>query len=563
MAQIICTNTITNGISVGKIYWRLPGSATKTQITLPTGVGCTNLRPCFVPYIDRVLILGQFNPGVVIDKDMNAYCLGIAPPEQTATLTASGTGIDGEAIGYLTWRQKTPNGAIFHESGPSKPTDTVTLTNEGRSWANLPTGSSNTRATHIVGWVSMSGADPRFCWEREIGTTSVTEAVPTLSLGAVLIEDAGVPPYVMFGETYHERTFYAGDPAHPERIWYSAIGAPENVAPNNYINTVGREPVTGIKKVGDELCIFSYTAMDILTGFDESDFTVRRASSAIGCVSHHAIRNIYDRLWFPSVSGVYVYDGSFKFMSDDVREWWADDFASDPGAYENSWAEHDVAKHGYLLNYARTSGTDRWWIYYLPCEPSLGGNESQPWWFRDKRNRTDSCSGLLLEDQTNYSLVVGSTDGKLRLENVDNDPDDDGDTLAKEVIIQPGHNMFLDQGSDPQEGKTFTKFWSYIQFPQSGATAYTGRVYFFAGDETAMDQISANVTSKAINSEYNPSYVASAVRNHLGKLETVVGAGITPKYVFGGAGTTGVVGLKWKGFGGVFGPGPKYRGKVV
>jgi hypothetical protein len=452
----------------------MPGQALNNTSTM--------IRPTFLQYRRRVYILGKFNPQMMVTEALTKHQMGIEPPTQAPVLAASGTGITGTCFGYTTFLHKLPNGVVVHESNPSPVSNTIALTNQGRAWSNIQTTSPNARVTHVRGYVSVNGASSRVAWERTVGVSTVTEATATLALGEQLSIARGVPPYAVFGELYHDRIWYV-DGADRTKIWYSELEEPESVSPLNFFTTWDGDFVTGIKKTGDVLVIFTRGSAYALTGWDATDFTFRKISPSVGCISHHSIVDINGKLWFASQDGVFMYNGQFHNMMKDMTTYWRDAYLSNTAVYENSIAADDKFWHTYKLLIPE-GGPVRYYVgHYRGVEPELEGDMGQPDWVFDIRDRNDYTMGFIRSGNSRRDeFYTGSCDGYVRKENVEADNDDDGDTYQKAALVRFKHFLMDDAGGDITEGKRFDRLWTYVQ---SENGAWTLKMY--GGDEWAGD----------------------------------------------------------------------------
>lgn len=540
----------------GTLYTKTPTGAALTSRTVPSGLTNVNKKPSFAKYRRTVVISGKWTRGLVYRDDLDKFfVLGIAPPSTKPTLVAAGTGDQvGPFIGFYTFVHK-DGATVVAESGPSPASTTVTATSASQiAWSGILATSPDTRVTHIRLYRSDGGNDPRQVVELAIGTTTYTDTVHTLNLGVVMKDAGGVPPYTAYNCTYNKRIFYAGDPTYPDRIWYSESEDPENVDSLNFFKTTSGEAVTGLGTANNQLVICTANTTDVLQEFQSGDFALLNKSNSIGCISHFSMVNIHDRLWFASQAGVYVYDGSFKYVTADLRAFWKSDYAAHPTEYEQCFAADDRPEYCYILSIPFTSppiggtGTFRWVAYYLPFEPSVGGGEAQPWWFFDKRTRMDKSLGLLTYGNVRFRLYVGSADGYLRQEDVDSDSSDDSDTFLKALTITTKHFLMDEPGGDSESGKNLIDFWSYVE---SESNAWKVSVY--GGDESATGQLNPNWKDDVAASA-QATQVEKTVHPHVP--EQVSGRGFSWKYT-----ANSPVSMKWRGFGGNWSLGPSFRGK--
>jgi len=287
---------------------------------------------------------------------------------------------------------------------------------------------------------------------------------------------------------------------------------------------------------------------------------ISKLSPSIGCISHFAIVNIHNRLWFPSEDGVYTYDGSFKFQMEDLKTLWKDDFKIHKGEYLKAIAVDDREMQVYKLLIPRNQlPLSLYYVgAYTDLEPETGGGAGQPYWTIDQRNRRDSTIGLASDGNSN-EVITGNCDGWLRRENVDGDGDDDGDTLGKHLTIRHGHNLMGDPMGDEEEGKTFPKLHTSVE---SEATAWT--LYALGGDEQAYLQVRPDNTTYFWKDSVSESYFSQTIDNvlytyipktiHWHYPERVSGRGITVEIQ-----ANAPIRMKYRGYGGVWGPGPASR----
>lgn len=444
----------------------------------------TGRRTMFLSYKDNVYCLGQFAPNLVVVPEGFCYLMGIASPANAPTVTASGTGITGTSICYITFVRRHPtSNRILHESSPS-PSASVTLANQGRSWTNLPF-ITDLGITHLRGYVSHDGAAPRLAWEREIGITTVVESTATLSLGSLLKFEREPPPYGSVGAIYHDRLWLV-DPEDPTRLWFSQQFEPESFTPLNYINLLDGERITALHKHGDVLLVWSKNCTYALTGWGIEDFVFRKISPTIGCISPYSIVDLYGATWFASKEGVIAYDGGFRNLMEDLDQSWKSDYAVNVTEFENSQAVIDEKRRAYKLQISGPNSFN-FTYYWVGFYDALEEREtSQPKWSFDVRDRSDTCHGVLrVSGESLDSVYTGSADGFVRRENVATNYNDDSDTHNKTMIVQFKHYFMGDAGQGSIfDGKNFTEIWPYVESENN-----TWRLFLHGGDEHAATDI--------------------------------------------------------------------------
>ena len=501
--------TSTGSSYAGKVYTRALTSTTLNTRTLPDNIRGLNLRPCIIKYRRRVYIVGQFNRMLVYNEFRQLVEGGINAPNSAPTLavgTASGGSSDELCIGYITFRQKYGD-VILQESNPSQGSQTITLNGGGRSWGAIPT-TADQRVTHVAFYASIDGAVPAFVTERPIGVTTLSENVLSDALGETLpVKEGtdnefdldplarGVPPYCRFAEVYHDSMYYAGDPAHPERIYVSKLFEPESVNsqesqddnPNGYFETFDGQAVTGLKRWKDMLVIGKLRGCEAIQGFDSSDRMKVVLSTYYGVISQHSMQLIGPEsdLWVAGQEGVWMFNGSFKdLMEDDLRDFWSTDYRAHQVNYETCFAAEDRRTRTYQLAIPQDDTTT--FKYIGHWYPVTRGDA--PWWVWDRRARQDSIMGTLFSEDGGHfgDLYTGSCDGFVRRENVDSNSDDDGDTYGKALTLASKHFFFGDQSGDTSHGRSYNGLDVFVRNSQTPVT-----VSLYGGDDTAHNATSA------------------------------------------------------------------------
>lgn len=557
---------------VGTLGWAAsPTFGTFNQFTLPSGLNFNNFLPDFITYQRYTYVVGQYSPGLVIDPhNLKVYQNGIPRPG-VAPVIAAAAGAPGitatDVIGYVTFAIKLPDGKILMESNPSPESNTIGLSSQSIDWSNLPTACANPAVNTIRLYRSVAGTVPRFAAERDLGTSTVSgEEVPTLALGSQLpntegtLNNAhGVPPNCRAIESYGERAWYAIDPVFPDRVWFSEIGKPWAVGPISFFATRDGEAVTGIKKLRDQLIVFCKRSTYVIQLFsaDIADAVQTKISPNIGTISHHSIVNIDNRLWFAGEDGVYTYDGSFQYQMEDLRDYWKGEYTDTANdwktAYENCYGSDDRFWRTYKLLIPRPSDLAEIQGFFYIGHYSFGPTM----WSFDQRARRERCQ---LGHSMQY-VFTGSDDGFVRLENAADNFNDNNDTDIMKLLIRTPLLLFDKPGGDAEEGgKIFHKLYTYLE---SESNDWELRVV--AGDEDAYQQFTPDNTlyywkddvgeSLLVREDvegFDYTYCAKSVHVHYPEL--VAGRGLMIE-IYAEAPEN----MKYRGFGGYFGPGPAGR----
>lgn len=567
-----------------RIYKLRPGDVSKTAITLPSGVTGLDLLPAFATQNGRLYICGTPSENLVFTENEELLRSGIEAPLTTPTLASSGSGtLTGQMIGYLTYVHKDDRGRVLVESNPTGPSNVLDASSIGsRVWSTLPSTDQQDledRATHIRGYLSIAGFLPRLAWEREVGTTTVTESMSAARLAQqVALPNDGVsvvlnrkrPPKAGVCAVYHRRMFYAGDPVFPYRLWYSELDEPEAVGDLSYWDTRDGETITGLAVWNDSLIVFCNRATYEFQGYDDGattgtlDQELRKLIEGIGCISHQSIVDINDRLWFASEDGVRVYDGSFSYVMKNLHTFWRDDYKANIATYERSSAVVDRHWQTYNLLIPKTNAF--YYIgYYHDTDPATGGDGRQPKWSFDTRNRQEQIVGTWSDSDGRNRWYAGDCKGRIRLSDDEDNDDDDGDLWGKRIIVRTKHYFFGGLSADVQEGIDPKELASYVE---SEEHPWTVRIY--AGDESASDQLKPNWKDDvpASAKEYSlpdegGTATAVALGRHHHRVFSASGSGVTLEYRIDTnvtAGWNGASGSwKFRGFGLSWGPGKKSR----
>jgi hypothetical protein len=569
MAYFFVTDQVTGTVHTSRLY-NIVGSANPVSMTLPSTVFAIGRRPDMATFGGFGYLVGTWSGPLTIDPVlMKVSPSGVPRPTVAPVLATSGTGITGTCLGYFTFVKYLAGGReVESDLGPES--NSLVLSNQGRSWSGMPINAPNASVTHIRGYVSVNGALPRRVWEREIGVTTVTENIATLALGipapnngrSVIENKRGVPPYSRFIEIYHERAWYAGNPSFPQRIWFSAVSQPEHVDYElDFIDTLDGEPVTGIQLFQDTLVVFCHRATYIIQGYTEADFVIHKISPSIGCISHHSIVHIYDRLWFAAEEGIYTYNGAFTYMMEDLRDFWKDDYRLNISKYEDSIGGDDRFHNAYKLRIPGSSSRadsflDGYPTFDYVCQYAVG---VEPVWSLDVKARTEiSLATLPVPGSTLNDLYSGDTTGMVRKENVQTNYDDAGDIAGKLLVIWTPHYLMGDPGGNVEDGFTLQECWSYMVAEDNG-----WGLGIIGGDEDIASGIAYILSNNNIS--WNETVAASALNDgtyiytpktvHMHSPEHISGRGFSFYYNMSQARPT----VKFRGLGGYYGPGPASR----
>lgn len=540
----IVTSGYTSGTAFdGNVYY-IDSAGNQVQVTKATGVKGLNIRPAFSQYRNRTYIAGQFSSPQVFTEDFSIFAAGVDAPTVVPVLASGSipggfTGVTGNFIGYITFAHKGNSGAIIQESNPSQGSLTLSISAAaGRVWTNLPTVSQNPRVTHIRGYVSADGAIPRLAWERSIGVSTVTEAMPVASLSTPLptkldatgtavpdLNARGVPPYCLFVEGYHDSTWWAGDPKFPDRIYPSKLFEPESVDSTDtgpWLRTKDGEAVTGLRRWNDQLIVGTRSGIYAIQGYGPSDYEIRKLSSYYNVISHHSMVRCgpNEDLYFAAQQGVCMYNGNFVYLMENMYPYWRDDYRAHIVNYENCFGAEDRLFRCYILQIPQDDLTT--FRYVGHYEPVAAG--AQPWWTFDKRARQENALGQLLNTGNFYELYSGACDGYVRKENVSTNNDDDGDSQGKAVDVSTKHYFMGDQSGDDMHGRTFTNVETFLETEEANTTLNA-----YCGDDDARSGVPQTTQTIRATAVSSPKAKVKQTSNSV-TLTQASGKGITLRF---------------------------------
>lgn len=533
-----------------------------TNLSMPPDVAFAKLRASGQLLNGRLYVVGLFNPGLVVGEDFDSptWRLGInapslAPVLSAVTPLAGQTGVTGPAIGAYRFLHRR-NEKLVAASPVGPQSAAVQMTNQARSWASIPSAAPS-RVTHIQGVVSMNGGLFRTAWERAIGSvTTLVEAVPTGSLGSAPDTSLFNVEAAEFSAVFAKRMWYAGISCKRNRALFSEINDPEILA--GFVETLDGSAIRGLGPRSDELILFGEDRMHTVRGYTARDFVVRKIHGSIGSISHHAIRNIHDQLWFPYLDGVYVYGGGIPIkVSEDISPVWEAHIKAAKEGFYDSTAVVDFHKYTYAVLIPGAGAglpASVWYVgqfqdYYQGTGPVM--------FEVDARGRQD-VAGL-------QSNVVGdrltvSEDGIVRREDQDANADDDGDSFVKRFVARHGINYFGSPGGTREDGKQFTQLYSFVE---SDFTAWrlnvmgvegASGIYAIRPDNSLIwwkDDVAASALSQALGGN---TYVYTAEESHVHYPERVSGQGLLVEVT-----ANSPKKLRYFGYGGFYAHGPSPR----
>lgn len=603
MAWIITTHLAAGTGGAGKFYRARPSADDLDQfqeLVQPTGFKMTETRPSVAGYNGRAYYTNAGSDNVMVDEHYRVLFQGLLPPNVVPTLVAGGgTGITASEVVAIAWWDM-----FTDEWSPlSAVSGTVSLSNQNETVGNIPATPNDPRATHVGIFCSRDGAAFRLATKRQVGVTSVTSAVATLSLTSITGITSGNTferfPRCAYNTFYHDRQVMAGDARFPDTVYVSEVGFPERYTGLSF-RTRNGEPIVALASNRDVCLVFTPFSYYILRGFTDEDMVLTLGDSDIGCIGHHTCQVVNDRIFWCNDKGAWLYNGSPHLIMKDRQVEWQRLYAEFPTEFEDAFSVVDPNESTYsvvishLTSSANRSGDTVVEAFDIPdlnntapetvafvCDystitPELGGSMSQPDWLLDVWNRPTDCAAVLsLPGGRRRDPYYGFCDGYVRYYAADVTSTayktDDDDDYNKDMWIRLKAYDFDDPGGDEREGKTLVRLWTYLEAEYSAWTLYCQ-----GGDEKGYSQLlPTNTTTRGLwKNDVEASaviaqsidfptigtkiatYAPKSVHPHVP--EQVSGRCITLQYSI-----PGPTRVHWRGFGGLYKPGPATRYPTV
>jgi hypothetical protein len=115
-----------------------------------------------------------------------------------------------------------------------------------------------------------------------------------------------------FTALYNNQLFLGGFSLYPSRLYWSDIGEPEGIQPQNYaeFRTNDGDRLTGLKVHGGALIVAKQFSCTRLVGDNPDNFTFQEISDQYGCMSHQAMVTFNDVCWWLDQKGICEFNGA-------------------------------------------------------------------------------------------------------------------------------------------------------------------------------------------------------------------------------------------------------------
>lgn len=582
MPKIIVSNKPVQGLNgqigtEGQIHWLRHGVDTFTpselhDIVLPAGTQGLMRRPNWEEYNfggrSRFYGTAAWTANILIDEHLRGLRATIPAPTIVPTVTAvAGPGVTVQSRCYLRFLDYRGQRKGRLSAGVD-----VALANQQRQWTLLPTTSVDPSVSHIQGLVGDDGALPRVAWTRQLGAVTVTEALATGALGEAHSTDFVEIPLCSMHVPYHDRLAYSGHRDFPERVYLTDEGEMERFT-GLLVQTSG-EAVRGLFVQNDTLFYGSSTTIYRAQGYNPSDFTREIEKPDIGLICHQGTVNILKRTIVPATKGPQLFDGNWHPLGGDRQKEWVRELKNFRSDYEHAHGRYDPVTGVYRfgpVHHSQIGGGDVWTFWVLDGErlfPEIESGQFSANWANDRRFREDATSCVwTLPGGGEAKFVTGSKDGNLRLENVESNIDDDGDSDLKVMVVVPPP-IGPDPGGGPYDGFTFQKAWNHIKHNVDPVNQIVATMQFRAGTENCHRRFDPDDEDTVAGTflQEDGAEVEAPTRQH-SILESCTGKYLAERISIpnadAGRDNSGGTKTAWRGWGGTYSPGIESLGFVT
>lgn len=493
------------------------------NVQLPETVNTLNLGPDFPSWrrgnFTRTYILGGHTDNLVFTEHEWLLRIGINAPSGpivAAPATGNEVGIAASGAAGLTGECSVAlrflDSLHFRRSPLGAASPAITLANQGLTFTNLPLElvPNDPCVDSIEVWVSVDGGLFRHWATRDIGSATFT--VNETATGEAYTDELAQYPKLKFGDMMNDRMFSAGDPRHPERVYVSQLGNPEEYG-GLYIPTRNGEQVIALKNIGGStIYVQCPNSCYYIQGFGASDLVMRVLKPKIGGFGQRSIAQVDDIALIPTQRGWYRCDGT-SMVPIGVGEWdetWRRCVSNPTNrpTYEAGFSVTD-----YVSGVVKFYGSVQPEILGLPLEdedgvqifpytwvvnigglvPEIGGNGLADLSFDTTVSAGGiTCAAMLYEPGASVgALYSGDVDGNVYIENQARLTDKTGATAAATpCVIHTQHHIAGPVGED-QDAFTFTDLvaWYQCEYLASTLGVYSGNEFAWQGCQAAVQNL--------------------------------------------------------------------------
>lgn len=483
-------------------------------VPLPDTVNTLASGPDFPTWkrgnFSRTYILGGHTDNLVFTEHKWALRVGINAPSapwvtpgppienQVGVVAAGASGLSGQA----SFAFRFLDSLHFRRSPLGASSPAITLANQGATFSNVPASPIpvDPCVDKIEIYVSIDGGLYRHWATRDIGAPTFT--VTETATGEAYIDELSLYPKLSFACMANDRMVSSGDPRHPERVYFSQVGNPEEYA-GLWIPTRNGEPVIALKNInGSVIYVQCPTSSYYIQGFGEGDLVMRPLKPTIGGFGQRTIAMFDDVALIPTQRGWYRCNGT-SMDPIGVGQWddtWRKSVskrtvANHPSAasfYQNGFVVVDLVT-GVVKFYvdgvfpeivgfpAGLTQNASWVIDFSGLVPEVGGSGNADLSFDIKNGAIPTCAAMMYNPNEKIGkLYTADATGWIYVENEDGRVDRDGEIeVAKQMLIHSSHKI-LGPAPDPSDASQVTDAW--LNFMSEDLPATFG---IYAGNEFA------------------------------------------------------------------------------
>ncbi len=524
-------------------FWVWDDQANTESIPLPETVNTLIDQPDFPSWrrgnFSRTYVLGGHTTNLVFTEhkwllrmSINAPSAPIVPPvaiENQVSVVASGAaGLTGSCSFALRWLD-----TLHHRRSPlSAASAAIALVSQGVTFANVPNGPvpADPCVDAVEIYVSVDGGLYRHWATRDIGASTFT--VNETTTGEAYTDELTPFPKLGFGDMANDCLFAAGDPRHPERVYVSVVGQPEEYG-GLYIPTRNGERVIGLKNIGGStIYVQCPNSSYYIQGFGAGDLVMRVLKPRIGGFGQRSIVHVDDVALIPTQRGWYRCDGT-SMVPIGVGDWdetWRKcvagsnrtlyeggfsviDYVSGvvkyiaPSPTDESSAAPDIIgfpRSGQVIGPTTLNSVNNYWVINMAgLIPDIGGPGMADLTFDLVNGYKHTCAQMLYDpDASVGALYTGTSGGDIMLENQDGKVDRSNDGIGGDVLIPKTFLLHTSHErigpvADREDSFQTTDIWANYQCENLEST-----IGVYAGNEFAWQAATPNTANLAPTEVY-------------------------------------------------------------
>lgn len=514
------------------------------SIDLPDTVNTLQLQPDFPSWrrnnFSRTYLLGGHTDNLVFTEHKWLLRMGINAP--TAPIVTPGPPIEnqvgvaavagGGLTGSCSFALRFLDSLHFRRSPLGAASPAVVLAAQGATFTNVPTSPipNDPCVDSVEIYVSVDGGLYRHWATRDIGATTFN--VNETATGEAYTDELTLFPKLGFGTMASDRLVAAGDPRHPERVYFSQVGHPEEYG-GLYIPTRNGEAVIGLENIGGGIIyVQCRNSSYYIQGFGASDLVMRVLKKKIGGFGQRSIAKVDDVLLIPTQRGWFRFDGT-SMVPIGVGDWdetWrkcvagqnrklyeggfsVTDYVSGVIKYIAPDPSNEASAAPDIIGYPRTgqpigpttlNAVNNYWVVNMAgLVPDIGGRGLADLTFDLVNGSKHTCAAMLYDpDDSVGALYTGTSNGDILIENQEGkvDKKDDGaggqTAIAKSYVFHTSH-VRIGPVADRDDSFQTTDAWANYQCEN-----LESEIGIYAGNEFAWQAALPNTANLAPTETY-------------------------------------------------------------